>query len=236
MLYLYFLYLLPLFFLISALLVFGAVIVRMVRGDRVLTYQETVDRAVAAANAAGRFGYGFSAIDREGIGGMPFSFFRSWYGGAVRNVMSTTCSGHPVRVFDFTYFTSADHADAAQVRTCGVVTLPLSCPWLRVTHQRSHSLQHVHESPTVELESEDFNLSYCVQTPQTRFAYELIDGRMMEFLLANAGFEVVEVCSSFALVVGKEAMPPSVWPDVVAWLDEFCTHIPNVVSVMHGWR
>jgi hypothetical protein len=80
----------------------------------------------------------------------------------------------------------------------------------------------------VEFEYEDFNQRFRVKCNEQKFAFALLDGQMMQWLLAADTFESVEVVGPWVLLAAKK-LEPARWLDLGTWLDQFHDHIPPVV-------
>jgi hypothetical protein len=80
----------------------------------------------------------------------------------------------------------------------------------------------------VEFEYDEFNRRFRVKCDDQRFAFSLLDGRMMQWLLGADTFETVEVDGPWVLLaVGK--LDPARWLDLGTWLEQFHRQIPAVV-------
>jgi hypothetical protein len=63
----------------------------------------------------------------------------------------------------------------------------------------------------------------------------MLDGQMMQWLLATDGFEHLELVGPWVLIAGKQ-LDPALWLNIGTWLDTFHTHIPPIVysTYPHG--
>ncbi len=107
--------------------------------------------------------------------------------------------------------------------------MPAACGRLRLGHEGFFSRigEHigVHD---VQLESDEFNRRFRLKCDDQKFAFSLLDGQMMEWLLSSDYFETVELDGPWVLLA-TEKLEPAQWLDLGAWLDRFHAHIPPVV-------
>jgi|tagenome__1003787_1003787.scaffolds.fasta_scaffold20983132_5 hypothetical protein len=169
----------------------------------------------------------FSMLDTFGIETMPFALFRQGKGQKAENVIWGTYNGAPVKLFDYEYYVDGRSREYHRF-TCAYMTLPMACPALCLTHENVFTRIGDHLGMhDVELEYDDFNRRFKVSGEQT-FAFTMLDGQMMEWLLGADGFDRVEVVGPWVLVV-RPRLEPATWPKLGLWLEEFHQHIPALV-------
>jgi hypothetical protein len=183
---------------------------------------------------AQRLGFEFSVDDVNNTMGFPFDLFSRGDGQGVENVMWGERNGVPTRVFDFWYFDETTDNKGHRSRsyhrfTCAAMTITADCPTLRIGHEGFFSrLGSAVGFKDVELEYDDFNREYRVHCDDQKFAFSLLDGRMMAFLLQVSSIDALEIVGPFVLIaVGKLASED--WPALVETAEEFHEHVPNVV-------
>ena len=86
----------------------------------------------------------------------------------------------------------------------------------------------------IDFESDEFNRAFRVKTMDRRFAFELIDARMMQWLLTCDRRFGFEIRGRGALVYAKPLPPDELLP-LIASLKEFCDHIPRLVWNSHDF-
>jgi hypothetical protein len=183
---------------------------------------------------AQRLGFQFAADDVDNTMGFPFDLFTRGDGQGIENVMWGERNGVPMRAFDFWYYDESTDNKGRRSRsyhrfTCAVMTIAADCPTLRIGHDGFFSrLGSALGFEDVELEYDDFNREFRVHCADQKFAFSLLDGRMMEFLLQVSSIETLEIVGPFVLVaVGKLASED--WPALVETAEQFREHVPNVV-------
>jgi hypothetical protein len=134
-----------------------------------------------------RAGLDFAPLDLFGdTAWLPFPMFgRPKYG--TENVVWERARGTAIRAFDFWYEEPAPDRPVAPRRrlTCAVVPLGASARRLRVApRDLDDDLKSVLGLREIELELEEFNRRFVVETEDERFAIAFLEQRMMEALLA----------------------------------------------------
>ncbi len=87
--------------------------------------------------------------------------------------------------------------------------------------------------PRDSFESEEFNRHYGVWASDRKFAYDVVDPRMMEFLLANPGWAFEVAGPDVMVYTGKRWAPGQFGPAIRA-LTGFVERIP--AHVLANWR
>lgn len=206
-----------------------------------LQYRVRQARIAAVAAVARRIGFVFLQHDTDHVVDMPFGLFKRGDGRRVELVISGEHNGLPLRIFDYWYYDETSDGRGGRSRsyhrfTCALLTLPAACPPLRITHEdfltRLGDHLGLHD---VELEYDDFNRRFRVKCNDQKFAFALLDGQMMQWLLDSDHFECVEIVGPWALLAGGKA-DPARWLDLGTWLDQFHAHVPPVVYTTYPPR
>jgi hypothetical protein len=218
---------------VSAALFF-VVVAAVIAAVGYLRYQARQTRIHSVAALAQRTGFTFSRDDVDHVVDMPFKLFSQGDRRRVELVISGTHNGLPLRMFDYWYYDDSSDGQGHHSRsyhrfTCGLLTIPAACPPLRLAHEdfltRLGENLGLHD---VELEYDDFNRRFRVKCGEQKFAFALLDGQMMQWLLEAGGFESVEVVGPWVLLAGKQAEPAR-WLELGTWLEQFHAHVPPVV-------
>ena len=194
-----------------------------------LQYQARQKRMKAVAALGAGIGFAFSADDVEDLRDLPFSLFNLGSRHQLTNVLSGTHNGVPMHLFDYAYYVQSGKSGQWYRFTCGLAAVPAACPRLALGHESffTRAAEHLGLAD-VQLESDDFNRRFRVQCGDQRFAFSLLDGAMMEWLVAAGTFHSLEIDGPLILV-SYERLDPAAWLDIGAWLDQFHSHIPEVV-------
>jgi Protein of unknown function (DUF3137) len=215
--------------------VFVAFVVAVIAGIAyVLQVKARQARVRAVMALAPRIGFTFANADVDHVVDMPFALFSKGDGRRVELVISGTHNGVPMRMFDYWYYDQTSDGRGGRSRTyhrftCGLATIPAACPRLRVGHEDFFTRLGDHLGlRDVELEYDDFNRRFRVKCDDQKFAFSILDGKMMQWLLGADSFDSVEVDGPWVLLV-RPKLDPERWLDLGSWLDQFHRQIPPVV-------
>jgi len=218
-----------------AFLLFAAVVLLICGAAAAFQFAQRQARVRAVGALAQRVGFTFAPTDASGIRDMPFALFRLGHGRKAELVISGTHNGLPLQIFDYQYYVQGNRSRDYHRFTCAILTIPAACPRLRlsrenvITRLEDHLTHH-----DVKLEYDDFNRRFLVNCEDQKFAFALLDGQMMEWLLAAdrqdslARFDRVEIVGPWVLLAHMR-IPPASWLNLGTWLDTFHSHIPALV-------
>jgi hypothetical protein len=142
----------------------------------------------------------YAFLDRLGKGSNRYAF----------NVLSGTHHAERVAAFDYHYEThSTDSKGRRQTHhhylSCCVLDLPIDCPELLVG--RESFLSKIAQAlgyDDIDFESAEFSRTFCVRSKDRRFAYDICNPQMMEYLLANRDLNLeIENTTLALLFVGR---------------------------------
>jgi len=107
------------------------------------------------------------------------------------------------------------------------------CPRLVVEHENLlTSLAGALSFHDLQFESEAFNDEYHVRCEVPKFANDVLDARMMEWLLHNGSGYVFEAVGDHLLVAGPRIQPAELL-DLLGVARGFTQHVPKVVSSLY---
>jgi len=111
------------------------------------------------------------------------------------NVLSGTYQQNQVLAFDYHYETYTEGKGERQTHhhwlSFFILTLPAVFPDLTI--RRKNFLTKVAEAfgyQDIKFESAEFSKAFCVRSPDKKFAYDVCNAQMMEYLLANRDLSV----------------------------------------------
>ena len=184
-------------------------------------------RAVAAL--AQQIGFTFSARDVDHTADLPFGLFHRGSGRKAGLVISGVHNKMPMRMFDYEYTVSSGNNRQTHRFTCALLTIPAACPSLQLGHENFFTRLGDHLGlRDVELEYDEFNRRFRVKCNDQKFAFSLLDGKMMQWLIGADGFDSVEIDGPWVLIAAQR-LPPARWLELGSWLDQFHNQIPPVV-------
>ncbi len=90
----------------------------------------------------------------------------------------------PFRVFQYQYTTGGGRNEQTHHHLVALVSMPVFAPGLTLT--KEHLLHKVWDAvggEDIDFESAEFSKRYWVKCPNRKFAYDVIDARMMDYML-----------------------------------------------------
>ncbi len=128
--------------------------------------------------------------------------------------------GHPIRVFDFHYETrSSDSKGNSQTHrhyfSFFMLLLPREFP--EVTIAREGLLSKLAQAlgyDDIDFESAEFSRKFCVRSKDKRFAYDVCNPRMIEYLLANPDLTLEIEGPILALAFPSRLKPERIEPNL----------------------
>lgn len=79
----------------------------------------------------------------------------------------------------------------------------------------------------IDFESAEFSKSFFVKSPDKRFAYDLIDPRMMDFLLATRPLPIDMERGRMLLTDGRHRWKPIEFQQRLQWVEQYFDHWPR---------
>lgn len=183
-------------------------------------------------------GWSYAQRDDRWAHCWPDHPFDSGYGQRAQNVVSGAYGPYTATAFDFSYKQSSGSGKSRRTTTYrfGVVALgvPVPLPWVHVEPEGLFDkAAKLFGGQDIELESEDFNRVYRVRSDDPKFAYDLLNARTMEVLLAAGGVDVR--VSRYHLVTVRQGQLDLT--AVEAWLGllvGLCERLPSFVWTDRG--
>jgi hypothetical protein len=181
-------------FIIIIFLVFFVFII----GAGIYSFLAARKRREDMAALAARLGLNFSAGENYGLADR-FEFLNQLAQGENRyamNVLSGTFQQNPVLAFDYHYEThSTDSKGHRQTHhhwfSFFILTLPAAFPELTVRRENFLiKIAEVFGYQDINFESAEFSKTFNVRSKDKKFAYDVCNGKMMEYLLANRDLSI----------------------------------------------
>jgi hypothetical protein len=203
------------------------------------------ERREALQQMALELGLSFDPAPRKGDG--PYHGFSPFHQGHSRRAMNTMegaieCLGRPFPTIcgDYEYKVTSSNG-----KTTTTTTYHFSYLILRIALRQVPDLSIRPEGffdkiagamgfDDIDFESAEFSRKFHVKSPDKRFAYDVVDPRMMEFLLANAKRQVQIVGGSFLLWEGTRRWAPEEFRERIAFARAFFDRWPEHVVKEHS--
>lgn len=191
------------------------------------------------AAAARQLGLQYSADDMFGSLALPFGLFDKGDGRGTENVLWGAWQGMDLREFDYWYYDETTDSEGHTSRSysnfsCVVTQIQLTAAALSVTRENIFTRMADHMGlRDIEFESEQFNREFNVKSQDRKFANDVIDARMMQWLLqADDGF-AFEMNGPYVLVYCKRLRPAELVP-LLGMLQQYVGHVPKVAYSLYG--
>lgn len=161
---------------------------------------------------AHRSGLDYSRYDTGNLGWLPFRFLAQGDERGIENVLHGTRDSTPVWVFDYWYIDrdqdAEGHTNEHTYRfTCARVDVPgMRFPKTRIAPETALSrLADAVGMRDLQFESDEFNRAFQIQSADRKFAYDLVDARMMRWLLLTREHDVAfEFNDEHVLLISPE--------------------------------
>ncbi|HEV8087614.1 MAG TPA: hypothetical protein VGQ50_02975 [Actinomycetota bacterium] len=213
------------------LLFFGGVL--LVALIAYLAYAAQRARRQGFQRMATQLGLSYSRADPLGLLDYPFTLFTKGDRRTVENVVFGAWQEVEVVAFDFMYTEGSGKSQTDYHFDCVIVPIAADSPRLLIEHETLlTSLAGALSFHDQQFESEAFNKEYRVHCEVPKFANDVLDARMMEWLLANGYGYMFEVVGEHVLVAGPRIEPA----DLLGLLGVgggFTQHVPKVVSSLY---
>ncbi len=196
-------------------------------------------RRQALATFASQFDLEVYEQDPFGLTSLPFRLFSEGDGCGCENVLVGTWHGLPVKEADYWYYTESSDSRGRRSRTYhyfSVVVGDVACTVPDVSIQHESVLWRMADHlgfHDIEFESEEFNRRFRVAAADREFAFQLVDDRMMAWLLSTGGAFGFEVNGGNLLVWTKRIDPFS-FPSLLGTAKAFVDHVPRLVWNTYG--
>jgi hypothetical protein len=210
----------------------------VVIGAVVLSFYLKAKRREAFRAFAQQHGFQYEEQDRFNLLGWPFALFRRGDGRGIENLVWGTWRGEPIQAFDYWYYVETTDSKGRRQRSyrrfsCALVEVDAAFPHLELAREGLFSRLADHVGlEDIEFESPEFNRRYNVKAKDRKFAYELLDARMLQWLVNSDQGYAFEIVASRILVYGRRSKPTALPPLIDAGMT-FRSNIPSVALRLH---
>jgi uncharacterized protein DUF3137 len=207
-------------------------------GAGYLAYYLRKKRREELASTAFQLGLEFSADDPFGCLSYPFALLGKGDGRGTENVMWGVWKEIPVREFDYWYYEESTDSKGNRSKTyyrfsCAVTEIAAACAHLTLDRENLFTaLADRLGLRDIEFESEEFNREFNVKSGHRKFANDLLDARMMRWLLQTDDAFRFEVSGRWLLAYSKKRRPQDLIP-LFGTLQQFREHVPRVVYELY---
>ncbi len=204
----------------------------------VFSYLAQKRRLEGFALVASQQGLSFAEDDPFETLEEPFALFDKGDGNGVENVMWGVWHGTDLRAFDYWYYQESRDAQGHTSRSyyrfdCVRLAMAADCPHTSIDPENLLTrLADALSFHDIEFESEAFNRAFTVKSADEKFANDLIDARMMTWLLANATDSWIELVSD-QILLARRRLEPAELPGLMALATGFVAQVPRVVGELY---
>jgi len=191
------------------------------------------------AIAAKQLGLQYSAQDTFNCLALPFGLFDKGDGRGTENVLWGGWQGLDLREFDYWYYEESTDSEGHTSKSyshfsCVVTQIPMSSAPLSVTRESIFTRFADHVGlRDIEFESERFNREFNVKSKDRKFANDVIDARMMQWLLESGERYAFEMNGPYVLTYCKRIKPLELTP-LLGTLKAYVDHVPRVAYSLYG--
>ncbi|MEP6758562.1 MAG: hypothetical protein ABJB55_05155 [Actinomycetota bacterium] len=203
-----------------------------------LTNASKKRRRTAFVQMAGQLNLSYSEQDPFGLLGYPFELLHKGDGRGVENVLHGAWQEVDVVAFDYWYYDESTDSNGSTSRTyrrfdCALVPMPADCPRLTIDRESLFTrLADALSFHDIQFESEAFNREFTVRCEVPKFANDLIDARMMQWLQASGSGHAYEAIGNRLLVAGPK-IDPQAFTELLGVARGFVQHVPKVVPSLY---
>jgi len=183
----------------------------------VIGYIAARKRREAMAAVAGRLGLRFQPRKNRGLA-RQYRFLDKLRQGSNRyafNILSGSYEGHDVMLFDYHYQTGSGKDTHHHYFSFFILQLPMSFPELVIDKEGFFSkIAQAFGYDDIDFESHEFSRKFCVRSADKKFAYDVCNGRMIEYLLSNNDLSIEIEDDSLAISFSRRLAPEHVEPNL----------------------
>jgi hypothetical protein len=219
----------PFLLLLGAVLIFFLIVY--------VSYQAKQRRKAGFIQMAHQLGLTYSSTDTFGLLGYPFALFQRGDGRGIEHVVYGDWQETHVIAFDYWYYEETSNGKTTSRSyyrfDCVIVPIEADSQRLEIGPETFFSkLAGALSFRDLQFESEAFNEAFRVSCEDAKFANDLIDARMMQWLLASAPGYGFELIGNRVLVAGPK-IDPIALTELLGVGRGFVQHVPKVVYSLY---
>ena len=127
------------------------------------------------------------------------------------NILSGNYQGHDVIAFDYHYKTGSGKDTHHHYLSFFILRLPVSVPELVIGPEGFFSkIAQAVGYDDIDFESHEFSRKFCVRSKDKKFAYDVCNAKMIEYLLANPDLMIEVELDSLAIAFNRRLKPEQI--------------------------
>jgi hypothetical protein len=183
----------------------------------ILGYISSLKRREAMAAVAARLGLQFSPGKNRDMA-RRYRFLDKLRRGSQRyafNVLSGSYQEHEVLLFDYHYRTGSGKNTHHYYISFFILPLPASFPELIIGPEGIFSkIAQAVGYDDIDFESHEFSRKFCVRSRDKKFAYDVCNARMIEYLLSNTDLSIEIEDRALAVSFDSRLAPEQIEPNL----------------------
>lgn len=224
---------------VETTLILLLLLIAAVAGAAYVQYYLKKKRREEIAMMARQLGLSYSREDTIGLLSYPFALFRKGDGRGTENLLTGTWQDLPVVECDYWYYDESTDSEGHTSKTyhyfsTAIVQMEAFGSPLTVSRESVFTKLADHMGlPDIQFETDEFNKTFNVKCKDRKFANDIIDQRMMQWLLKAGDEWSFEVSGRDVLVFCKRRKPMELVP-LLGTAKGFLDHVPRVVYELYG--
>ena len=131
------------------------------------------------------------------------------------NILSGNYQGHEVTLFDYHYQTGSGKDTHHHYFSFFILHLPMSFPELVIDKEGFFSkIAQAVGYDDIDFESHEFSRKFCVRSSDKKFAYDVCNGQMIEYLLSNSDLSIEIEGEVMAISFRSRLAPEQIEPNL----------------------
>jgi hypothetical protein len=183
----------------------------------VLGYISSLKRRQAMADVASKLGLQFMP-GKDRYMARRYDFLDKLRRGSDRyafNVLSGGYQGNEVLLFDYHYRTGSGKNSHDYYISFFILQLPASFPELVIGPEGIFSkIAQAVGYDDIDFESHEFSRKFCVRSRDKKFAYDVCNARMIEYLLSNTDLSIEIEDRALAISFSSRLSPDQIEPNL----------------------
>jgi hypothetical protein len=183
----------------------------------VLGYISSLKRREAMAAVAAKLGLQFMP-HKDRYMAKRYNFLDKLRRGSNRyayNVLSGSYQGHGILLFDYHYKTGSGKNTHHHYFSFFILHLPTTFPELIIAPENIFSkIAQAVGYDDIDFESHEFSRKFCVRSRNKKFAYDVCNARMIEYLLSNTNLSIEIEDRALAISFSSRLSPEKIEPNL----------------------
>ena len=162
------------------------------------------------SDLAAKLGLGFYIGKQRGII-RKYSFINKFHQGRDRyayNSLYGKYQGHEINAFDYRYTTGYGKNKQTHHLSFFLLEIPNVFPELTIVPEDIFSkISQALGYDDIDFESHEFSRKYCVRSKNKKFAYDICNAKMIDYLLSNTGLSIEIENNVLAIYFNRRLKP-----------------------------